>query len=86
MSPSNTYVLVWANGVMIYYNSTLISLIPNTEGLLTLLYNYNDGYTAIGYLQANGKSFDIYFPTSYGITYNVINTGGFTDPSGPVLR
>ncbi|BAB66809.1 hypothetical protein [Sulfurisphaera tokodaii] len=59
VASTSTYVIqeqVWtSNGIEIYNNEELITLSPNTERFLILLYNYNDPNTAIGYLQANGN-------------------------------
>ncbi|AZG03128.1 hypothetical protein [Sulfolobus spindle-shaped virus] len=84
----NTYVLsaqVWANGNQIANYQTLVNLVPNSEAFMTFLYNYNNGNVATGALQEGSTVIDVYFPTSYSynsVTYNVINTYGFTDPSG----
>ena len=84
---TSTYVLVeqvWTyNGIEIYSNGELITLSPNVEAFLS--YYYNDGHVAVGILTVLGEAFNVYFPTLYSFgptTYSVINTGGFTEPSG----
>ncbi|WP_231136400.1 hypothetical protein [Acidianus ambivalens] len=55
---------------------------------MTLAYRYDNGYVATGILQECTSPvtlINVHFPTSYRYgceTFNVINTYGFTDPSG----
>jgi hypothetical protein len=91
---SNTYVIteqVWTcNGNEIYHNCTLVTttIHPNVETLITLLYRYDNGYVATGILQECTSPItliNVHYPTLYRYGYAifyVINTYGFTDPSG----
>ena len=89
VSSACTYVLVeqvWTtSGIKIYCKAELITLRPNTEGYMSMDYMYKCGHVAVGILESCGAVYNLYFPTSYRygyVTYDVINTCGFTDPSG----